>query len=204
MDNSTAFSILELGPSMATDIFHQCLVRSQPFAGTHRFLALVGLFTFLSRRLVVNPLRASERNWFRTVILTTKKKASQNFLHCKVPRVLTGAYNRWITNWICQVRPYKSLYLHHSPWFLNILANSVKTCQHHHHQSSTPLLLGHHHTDIIIYIDCIVKCCFQHFMSLDLHSPRGMGCMSGPLGKLGDRDPVTEIQTHKRLKWTLI
>ena len=57
---------------MATDIFHQCLVRSQPFAGTHRFLALAGLFTFLSRRPVVNPLRASERNWFRTVILTKK------------------------------------------------------------------------------------------------------------------------------------
>ena len=64
---------------MATDIFHQCLVRSQPFAGTHRFLALVGLFTFLSRRPVVNPLRASERNWFRTVILTTKKKSKSEF-----------------------------------------------------------------------------------------------------------------------------
>ena len=33
----------------------------------------------------------------------------------KVPRVLTGAL-QVLTNWICQVRPYKSLYLHHGPY----------------------------------------------------------------------------------------
>ena len=53
-----------------------------PFAGTGRFLA--GLFTFLSRRPIVNRLRASGSNWFRTVTKTTRK-ACQSFLHCLSP-----------------------------------------------------------------------------------------------------------------------
>ena len=39
------------------NIFHQCLVRSGPFAGTGRLLA--GLFPFLCRWPIVNQLRAS-------------------------------------------------------------------------------------------------------------------------------------------------
>ena len=48
---------LNLGPSMRVNSFQQCLVRCG------RFLA--GLFTFLSRQLILNWLRASGRNWFR-------------------------------------------------------------------------------------------------------------------------------------------
>ena len=43
-----------LGPSMAIKPFDLCPVRSQPFAGTRRFLA--GLLTFLSRRPIVYQL----------------------------------------------------------------------------------------------------------------------------------------------------
>ena len=56
---------------MPINISHQCLVRSQTFIGIRRFLA--GLFVFWSRRPVVSGLRASGRNWFRTIIMTTKK-----------------------------------------------------------------------------------------------------------------------------------
>ena len=56
-----------LGPSMAVNISHRCLVRSQPLSGTGRFLA--GLFTFFNRQPLVNRLRASGRNWFRTVAI---------------------------------------------------------------------------------------------------------------------------------------
>ena len=55
-----------LRPSVTIgNIFHWCLVRSQPFTGTGRFLA--GLFTFLRRQPIVNQLRVGGRNWFRTV-----------------------------------------------------------------------------------------------------------------------------------------
>ena len=57
----------------------QCLVRSWPFTGTHRFLA--GLFTFLSRQPVVVHLRASEKNWFRT---STAKKKKKKKIFCVV------------------------------------------------------------------------------------------------------------------------
>ena len=51
MNNSTTFSILKLGT-----IFHWCLVRSWPLAGTAcKFL--VCLFTFLSMQHKVNQLR---------------------------------------------------------------------------------------------------------------------------------------------------
>ena len=62
---------LSIGPYMAVSIFYSqysCPVRSWPFPDTGRFLA--GLFTFLSRRTFVNRLRASGRNWFRTIIMT--------------------------------------------------------------------------------------------------------------------------------------
>ena len=45
------------------------LVRSQPFAGTGRFLA--GFFAFLRRWPIVNGLRVNGRKWFRTIIATT-------------------------------------------------------------------------------------------------------------------------------------
>ena len=61
---------MSVGPSMAINSFHWCLVRS--WLGTGRFLA--GLFTIFSRQPVVNWLRVSGRNWFRTVITTTLKK----------------------------------------------------------------------------------------------------------------------------------
>ena len=63
---------LTFRPSMAINIFHQCQVRSQPFAAIGRFLA--GWFTFLSWRPTVNWLRASGRNWFR-IIMTMEKKS---------------------------------------------------------------------------------------------------------------------------------
>ena len=47
------------------------LVRSQPFAGTGRFLA--GFFAFLSRWPVVNGLRVNGKEWFRTIITATRK-----------------------------------------------------------------------------------------------------------------------------------
>ena len=59
-----------LGPSMAIKPFDQCPVRSQPFAGTRRFLA--GLLTFPSRRPIVYQLRARGRKWFRTSAMTTQ------------------------------------------------------------------------------------------------------------------------------------
>ena len=60
-----------LGPSMAINIFHRCLVGSWPFAGACRFLA--GLFTFFSRWPIVNQLRASGRTWFRFIIMIPNK-----------------------------------------------------------------------------------------------------------------------------------
>ena len=56
-----------LGPSMAISIFHWCLVRSHPFACN---CPVAGLFPFLKRQYVISGLRASERNWFRTIIMT--------------------------------------------------------------------------------------------------------------------------------------
>ena len=47
---------------MAINIFHQCLIRPQPFAGSVRFLTV--LFTFCSWQPRVNWLRASGRNYF--------------------------------------------------------------------------------------------------------------------------------------------
>ena len=77
MDNSTSFVILELETCHGNlNIFHWCMVRSQPFAGTGRFPA--GVFTFLSRWPNVYWLRARGRNCLRTFI-TTFKKASQEF-----------------------------------------------------------------------------------------------------------------------------
>ena len=75
---------------MAINIFHQCLVKSRPFAGAHRFLALAGLFTFLSRRPVVNPLRASEGNCY----LDYKKSKSEfsALQGSQGPYKVTGAY----------------------------------------------------------------------------------------------------------------
>ena len=64
---------------MAINIFHRCLVRSQPLAGASRFLA--GLFTFLSRQPIANQLRACVRNWFRTIITTTPKSDFVCVLH---------------------------------------------------------------------------------------------------------------------------
>ena len=64
--------------ALAVNFFHQCLVPSGIFAGSARFLA--GLFTFLSRRPIVNQLRASERNWFKTVVTITKKSRSEEAL----------------------------------------------------------------------------------------------------------------------------
>ena len=47
------------------------LVRSQPFAGTGRFLA--GFSASLSRWPVVNGLRVNGRKCFITIITTTRK-----------------------------------------------------------------------------------------------------------------------------------
>ena len=49
-----------LGPFIAINIFHWCLVRSQPFAGTGRFLAC--LFAILNRQPIIKWLRASGMN----------------------------------------------------------------------------------------------------------------------------------------------
>ena len=57
-----------LGPSIAINNSHLVLVRSRTIAGIPRFLA--GLFTFLSRRAIVNRLRGSDRKCFRTIITT--------------------------------------------------------------------------------------------------------------------------------------
>ena len=46
----------------------QTHVCSSTFSGTYRSQA--GLFTFLSRQPIVNQLRTSGRNWFRTIIIT--------------------------------------------------------------------------------------------------------------------------------------
>ena len=46
---------------MAINIFHQCLIKPQPFAGSVRFLTV--LFTFCSWQPRVNWLRASGRNY---------------------------------------------------------------------------------------------------------------------------------------------
>ena len=49
----------------------------------------------------------------------------------KVPRVLIGVY-KCFTNWICQVRPYKSSYLHHGPykssWYWKRTWVVIKAC----------------------------------------------------------------------------
>ena len=55
---------------MAVSIFHQCLIRSQPFAGTHRFLA--GLFTFLSRQPTVNGAEPVEGTGAEILELSSK------------------------------------------------------------------------------------------------------------------------------------
>ena len=75
--NGTSLVSLSLGPSMAVNIFHGCLVSSKLFTGTRRFLA--GMFTFLSMQPLVNRLRASGRNWFRTITMTLKKKQIRVF-----------------------------------------------------------------------------------------------------------------------------
>ena len=80
-----------LGPSMAINICHWCLVRSQPFSGTGRFLA--GLFTFLSRQPVVNQLRVCGRNWFRTVIITTKTKVISQVFCMFFPDLIAELWN---------------------------------------------------------------------------------------------------------------
>ena len=57
---------------MAVSIFHQCLIRSLPFAGTHRFLA--GLFTFLSRQPTVNGAEPVEGTGVEVLELSSKYK----------------------------------------------------------------------------------------------------------------------------------
>ena len=69
-----------LGPSIAIHTFHWCLVSSWLVAGAHRFLA--GLFTILSRWPVVCWLRASGRNWWRTIIMTGGETSQFSALHC--------------------------------------------------------------------------------------------------------------------------
>ena len=72
-------------PTIAVNISQWCLVRSQTSAGIHRLF--VCLFTISNRQPIVNWLRASGRNWFRTII-TTKKinykkfQVSIDFLWC--------------------------------------------------------------------------------------------------------------------------
>ena len=69
VENSTTFGTPEFGNSMAINMFYWCLDISHNLSHcTHRFLA--GLFTFLSRWPIVNWLRASKRNHFRTIITT--------------------------------------------------------------------------------------------------------------------------------------
>ena len=60
-----------------------CMVRSETFADTGRFLS--GLFTFLSRLPIVSQLMASGRKWFRSStksiimsFMTTKKQGSRS------------------------------------------------------------------------------------------------------------------------------
>ena len=78
MGRSTTLGILALGMSMANNMFHWCLVRSQSVAGTGRFLA--GLFAFLNWQPNASQLRANGRNWFRTSIRTgEEEKTSQSF-----------------------------------------------------------------------------------------------------------------------------
>ena len=66
----------------------QTHVCSSTFAGTYRSQA--GFFTFLSRQPIVDQLRTGGRNWFRTIITTTKNTKSEfyvlsfcNMLSCK-------------------------------------------------------------------------------------------------------------------------
>ena len=73
--DSTTFDILQLQTLPDNlNTFHGCLIRSQPFAGTGRFLA--GLFAFLSRWPTVKRLGASGRNRFITIITMTRKMFS--------------------------------------------------------------------------------------------------------------------------------
>ena len=82
MDNTNAVSVtltalllvsLSFGPSMAISIFHWCLVRSWPFAGSQRFLD--DLFTCFYRQPVGDQLRASGRKWFTTTPPQKEKKS---------------------------------------------------------------------------------------------------------------------------------
>lgn len=93
MDNSTSFVNLELETCHGNlNIFHWCMVRSQPFAGTGRFPA--GVFTFLSRRPNVNQLRASGRNWFRTTVMNDYVK-NQVRVFCIVIRCMMMSCEMW-------------------------------------------------------------------------------------------------------------
>ena len=68
-----------LGPSMAVSIFHRCLARSWPFAGTGCFVCILQLAAYCRR------LGAGGRNWF---IAAVKKKWKMQMNRGKVVQQL--------------------------------------------------------------------------------------------------------------------
>ena len=76
---------------MAISIFHQCQVRSWPFAGTHRFLA--GLFTFLSRQPTVNGAEPVEGTG---VELSSKVRKKLVRVFCSVFLDMMLSYKMWL------------------------------------------------------------------------------------------------------------
>ena len=124
--SSTALLLVSsnLGPSMAINIFHRCLVGSWPFAGACRFLA--GLFTFFSRWPIVNQLRASGRTWFRFTIMIQKNLHCLSWQYAELRNVVHSIYiyiyaNEWqessnmAGNW-CRQRTNTDLVWCHPPW----------------------------------------------------------------------------------------
>ena len=72
---------LSLGPSMTTTISHWCLVRSQPFTGTHTFLA--GYVWIPSS---VGSLLSTGSETVEATGFTTMEKTSPSFLCCFLRR----------------------------------------------------------------------------------------------------------------------
>ena len=115
-DNSTTFGILKLGTPPDDQHFSLMPVRSWPFAGTGRFLA--GLFTFLSRRPIVNWLRigASGRNswlWKKTSRTEFSACLSQHYAElqnvagptCKWMAAAGNQHKQWTTTYFIQCHP---------------------------------------------------------------------------------------------------
>ena len=87
-----------LGPSMAVSIFHQCLARSWPFAGTGCFVCILQLAACCRR------LGASERNWFIAAVKKRVEDANEQ-------RESSTAAGNWCRQWITT-----DLVWRHPPW----------------------------------------------------------------------------------------